>query len=66
VEKIMSAIQIKLSKTEDNLFCRSKWWGNPDVPVGFEFDDSLMFLCQLRCEDFANYDKDDILPHKGM
>ena len=62
----MSAIQIKLSKTEDNLFCRSKWWGNPDVPVGFEFDDSLMFLCQLRCEDFANYDKDDILPHKGM
>ena len=62
----MSAIQIKLSKTEEDLFCKSKWWGSPDVPVGFEFDDSLMFLCQLRCEDLAIYDKGGVLPHKGM
>lgn len=62
----MSAIQIKLSLTEDDLFCRSKWWGNPDIPQGFQFDDSLMFLCQIRCEDLVSYDGSGLLPHKGM
>lgn len=60
------AIQIKLSKTDNDLFCKSKWWGNPDIPANFEFDDSLMFVCQIRCEDFADYDEDNILPHRGM
>lgn len=60
------AIQIKLSKTDNDLFCKSKWWGNPDVPDGFEFDDSLMFVCQIRCEDLVNYDDCNMLPHKGM
>ncbi len=62
----MSSIKIKLSKTEEDLFCRSKWWGNPDIPEGFDFDDSLMFLCQIRCEDLVGHDKNGILPHKGM
>lgn len=62
----MSAIQIKLSETEEDLFCKSKWWGNPDIPDGFDFDDSLMFLCQIRCEDLIVYDKNNVLPHKGM
>lgn len=60
------AIRLKLSKVNDDLFCRSKWWGNPDVPEGFSFDDSLMFLCQVRCEDIAVFDNDGKLPHKGM
>lgn len=62
----MSAIQIILSKTEDDLFCRSKWWGNPDIPDNFVFDDSLMFLCQIRCEDLVEYDINNMLPHNGM
>lgn len=62
----MSAIQIKLSKTEEDLFCRSKWWGNPDIPLEFDFDDSLMFLCQIRCEDLVDFDNENNLPHKGM
>lgn len=62
----MSAIQLKLSLTEDDLFCRSKWWGNPDIPQDFQFDDSLMFLCQIRCEDLHSYDDKNVLPHKGM
>ena len=62
----MSAIQIKLSLTEEDLFCKSKWWGNPDIPQDFQFDDSLMFLCQIRCEDIASFDEKDMLPHKGM
>lgn len=60
------AIEIKLSKTEDDLFCKSKWWGNPDIPEDFNFDDSLMFVCQIRCEDIVDYDIDNLLPHKGM
>lgn len=62
----MSAIQIKLTKSEGDLFCQSKWWGNPDIPLGMEFDDSLMFLCQIRCEDLIPYDEKNLLPHKGM
>lgn len=60
------AIGIQLSKTDDDLFCKSKWWGNPDIPADLELDDSLMFICQIRCEDIVDYDKDNILPHKGM
>lgn len=60
------AIKLSLSKTEECLFCKSKWWGNPDVPFGFVFDDSLMFLCQIRCEDLAAFDDEHRLPHKGM
>ena len=62
----MSAIQIILSLKEDDLFCKSKWWGNPDVPHDFQFDDSLMFLCQIRCEELALFDENDIFPDKGM
>lgn len=60
------AIKLNLSKTDECLFCKSKWWGNPDIPEGFSFDDSLMFLCQIRCEDLTSLDKENRLPHKGM
>lgn len=60
------AVKLKLSKTSGDLFCRSKWWGNPDIPEDFSFDDSLMFLCQIRCEDLSSFDKEGRLPHKGM
>lgn len=62
----MSSIRLKLSKSEDDLFCQTKWWGNPDVPENFDFDDSLMFVCQIRCEDLIPYDTKNELPHKGM
>ena len=51
----MAAIQIRLSKTEDDLFCRSKWWGNPDIPADFDFDDqntdffSAILRIWVRC-----------------
>ena len=61
----MSAIRLNLSKTENDLFCKSKWWGNPDVPDGFCFDDSLMFLCQIRCEDLSTFGKEEF-PEQGM
>lgn len=62
----MSAIKIKLSKTDDDLFCQSKWWGRPDIPIDMVVDDSLMFLCQIRCEDLSQFDEKNMFPHKGM
>ncbi len=62
----MSAIQLKLSLTEEDLFCKSKWWGNPDIPRGFQFDDSLMFLCQIRCDELSIFDEKNVFPNKGM
>ncbi len=72
------AIRIKTFKTDSNLFCCSKWWGNPDLPPqveyptykvmedGEEYDYPLTFLCQIDCADIAGLDKENRLPHEGM
>mgnify|MGYP003315004634 CR=1 FL=1 len=72
------AIGIKLEKTDRVLFCASKWWGDPDMPENMEyptieveedgekFDYPLTFVCQINCEDIAEYDKEGLLPHEGM
>ena len=72
------AIKIHLEETESELFCRSKWWGDPDLPADMEYptievtddeetyDYPLTFLCQIDCEDLAPYDGEGKLPHQGM
>lgn len=69
------AIKITTSKTDRNLFGCSKWWGFPDlpdslefpeVPVDEEYSDPLTFVCQIRCSDIADLDKENMLPHEGM
>ena len=30
------AIKINLEATENELFCSSKWWGDPDMPADME------------------------------
>lgn len=72
------ATEIRLRKTETNLFCSSKWWGNPDLPPdaeypmmkvtedGEESEYPLTFICQIDCEDIAPLDADGLLPHEGM
>lgn len=73
------AISLKPRKTESNLFCCSKWWGNPDLPPqaeypmmkiteedGTEGEYPLTFICQIDCEDIAPFDKEGLLPHEGM
>ena len=71
----MKSIKINLSKTEDNLFGQSKWWGTADLPEGVEYpmvpyedgdDDPLTLVCQIRCADLAEIDKENLLPHEGM
>ena len=72
------AIKLTLNKTERILFCGSKWWGDPDMPENMQyptievteegetFDYPLTFICQINCEDIAQFDKECRLPHEGM
>ena len=72
------AIKINLERTETELFCSSKWWGDPDFPMDMEYptfpveedgesyDYPLTFLCQIDCEDIAPFDPENRLPHEGM
>lgn len=72
------AIKILLQETETELFCSSKWWGDPDLPADMEyptapaedeegsFDYPLTFICQIDCEDIAPLDPEGRLPHQGM
>ena len=72
------AIKIKLQSADTELFCCSKWWGDPDLPTDMEyptapaqdeegsFDYPLTFICQIDCEDIAPLDPEGKLPHQGM
>lgn len=62
----MESVKICLEKTNDDLFMKSKWWGNPDVPQNFDVPDYLTFICQIRCDEIAAFDDENMLPHKGM
>lgn len=62
----MNSIKINLKNTKEDLFMRSKWWGDPDLPVGFDVPDDLTFVCQIRCDEIAGFDEENVLPHKGM
>lgn len=72
------AIKINLQATEAELFCCSKWWGDPDLPADMEYPTAqaqdeegtfgypLTFICQIDCEDIAPLDPEGLLPHQGM
>ena len=71
-------IKINLERTETELFCSSKWWGDPDFPLDMEYpafpveedgesyDYPLTFICQIDCDDIAPFDPENRLPHEGM
>ncbi len=72
------AIKINLEASGAELFCCSKWWGDPDLPADMEypvapaqdedgtFEYPLTFVCQIDCEDIAPLDPEGLLPHQGM
>lgn len=74
------AIKIITKTTEDKLTSESHWWGFPDLPEGIDFpimpaqadekddegEDLLTFICQIKLEDIAPYDRENLLPHWGM
>lgn len=69
----MKAIKITFSKSDTERFAQSKWWGAPDLPEDWEYPEMpdedgtpLTFVCQIRCEDLADYDPEGQLPHEGM
>lgn len=53
----------------------SRFWGNPDLPVGFDYpmyvddegdDYPYFFICQINMEEIAPYDNDNLLPKTGL
>lgn len=72
------AVRLQLEKTETNLFCSSKWWGDPDMPAALDYptvevtedgetyDYPLTFLCRIDCGDLAPFDPEGRLPREGM
>ena len=64
----MSAIRLKVHKAEgDYDLGASKFLGSPVLPKKLEnaFNDSTIFLLQLRLSDIAELDEENILPHVG-
>ena len=45
----------------------SKFFGSPAVPADWvdEFDENVIFMCQINLNDIAELDKDNVLPHNG-
>lgn len=64
------AIRLDFVEKDHNLFCESKFWGDPDMPDDMQYpmlgERPLTFLCQVDCYDIAGFDVDGVLPHDGM
>ena len=72
------AIRLQYIPTSDNLQGRSKFLGSPDLPdtlpypemeiveEGERYGNPLTFICQIRCEEIAEFDSQNLLPHEGM
>ena len=72
-------ISIQIHPTNNPLFGKSKWWGEPDMPEeldwpgvmlpddnGKVYEEPLTFICQICCDDIAALDPENYLPHEGM
>ncbi|MBR2611518.1 MAG: DUF1963 domain-containing protein [Clostridia bacterium] len=62
------AIGIRLKKAEEGYDpSRSKFFGDPTVPQGWEesFSEDTFFLCQINLEDLASFEEAKVLPDKG-
>ena len=73
------AIEIRYKEAEGELFGMSKLWGCADLPHGCRYPevewvdedgmtcaDPMRFICQIRLQDIAAYDSENLLPHTGM
>ena len=74
-----TAIRLCHEPVNRNLTGLSKFGGKPDLPQGVEYpmieytdddgkvyEDPMFFVCQLRCEELASHDPQNLLPHSGM
>lgn len=72
----MTPIRLILSAPFEKLpLGASRFWGNPDLPEGINYpmyiDDEgdeypYVFICQLNMAEVAPYDRNSLLPHKGL
>ena len=72
----MKPIYLILSMPFDRVeTCSSRFWGNPDLPRGFDYPMYIdnegdpfpyFFICQINLEELAPFDTDNLLPHKGL
>ncbi len=72
----MKPIKLILSKSLNRVDqCGSRFWGNPDLPKGYDyptyFDKNnnpveYQFICQINLSELTSYDIENILPHKGL
>lgn len=64
------AIRLDITEDSPNLFCDSKWWGDPDMPEDMEYPMldgyPLTFICQIAGYDIERFDPEGVLPHDGM
>ena len=63
-----NAIGIKVTKaTGDYDLGASKFFGAPTLPKEWTniFSDDEIFFCQIKCEDIAEFDTENRLPHSG-
>lgn len=72
----MKPVRFKLSTVDQALPTgASRFWGNPDLPRGFDYpmykdfegdDVPYVFVCQLDLSELAQMDAEGVLPHKGL
>lgn len=72
----MEPIHLILDKPAEKLAPgASRFWGNPDLPEGFEYptyiDDEgdaypYFFICQINLAELARFDADNPLPKRGL
>ncbi len=68
------AIRIDIEQTERELFCCTKWWGDPDMQADMQYpmmevpggEYPLTFICQIDCEEASALDPSGLLPKEGM
>ena len=64
----MSALHLKLKKAEGEYdFGTSKFLGSPTLPEEWleDFEESVIFLLQIRLDEIKDLDEDNLLPHTG-
>lgn len=64
----MSAISIEIKKADEKHdLGASKFFGSPVIPGEWVdmFSDDVIFFCQIRLSDIADFDTDNKLPHSG-
>lgn len=64
------AIRINIVDSHPNLFCDSKWWGDPELPEDLKYPMvegvPMTFITQLSLYDLSKFDSDGLLPQEGM